>query len=108
MPFRVESAAHARTTLNNPEDTVCYDSILIGTCRLDIASFAAAALLARQNSGGLRRPLWNFISSAGDMITLRAIATRGSNRILYLNGTDSIEFDFAGEDLTIGPLDDEE
>jgi hypothetical protein len=55
-----------------------------------------------------RDHLWNFMASAGDVVTIGAVATTDTDLILYLNDPDSLELDFADEDLSIGPPDDEE
>jgi hypothetical protein len=52
--------------------------------------------------------MWNFMGSAGDVITILAVATTDTDLILYLNGPDAIELDFADEDLTVAPPNDEE
>lgn len=62
-------------------------------------------------SGGTpvdRDDLWNFMGSVGDSITIEASATTSTDLILYLNGPDSIELDFADEDLNVGPPGDQE
>lgn len=62
-------------------------------------------------SGGTpvdRDDMWNFIGSAGESITIEASATTSTDLILYVNGPDSIELDFADEDLTVGPPGDQE
>jgi hypothetical protein len=52
--------------------------------------------------------MFNFLASAGDFIRIESSATTNTDLILYLNGPDSIEIDFADEDFTIGPPNDEE
>jgi len=52
--------------------------------------------------------LWNFMGSAGDTISIRAVATTDTDLILYLNDPDSIELDFVDENLTVGPPNDVE
>ncbi len=52
--------------------------------------------------------LWTFMGSAGDTISIRAEATTDTDLILYLNDPDSIELDFADENLTLGPPNDVE
>jgi len=51
---------------------------------------------------------WNFMGSAGDVITIHAVATTATDLVLYLNDPDAIELDFADDDLTFGPPNDEE
>ncbi len=62
-------------------------------------------------SGGTpvdRDDMWNFMGSAGDSITIETSATTSTDLIVYVNGPDTIELDFADEDLTVGPPGDQE
>lgn len=52
--------------------------------------------------------LFNFQGTSGEVITIVATATTDDDLILYLNGPDSFEIDFADNDLTDGPPNDVE
>lgn len=52
--------------------------------------------------------MWNFIGTAGDVVTIRAVASGSGDLVLYLNDPDAFEVEFIDDNSTYGPPNDEE
>ncbi len=52
--------------------------------------------------------LWNFEASAGDVISIRAVATGDEDLVLYLKDPSANEVEFVDDDSTAAPPNDEE
>ena len=51
---------------------------------------------------------WNFQGTAGEVVTIRAVAMGSEDLVLYLNDPDALEVEFSDDDTTTGPPNDEE